>query len=67
MFTNTSASYYVGKVFLLYGRPSLSDIDLWTMNSSVGVTIYGGQSYDQFGISLAAAGDLNGDGKHACL
>lgn len=33
------------------------------MNSSVGITISGGQSYDQFGVSVSAAGDLNGDGK----
>jgi hypothetical protein len=55
-----------GITYVLYGKKtgSFSDIDLSTFasSSSVGVRILGESSGDQFGFSVASAGDFNGDG-----
>ncbi len=51
-----------GEVYLVYGRPSFTTtIDLNTLGTS-GVTISGADAGDLLGRSVAAAGDVNGDG-----
>ncbi|MBM4076560.1 MAG: hypothetical protein FJ267_13095, partial [Planctomycetes bacterium] len=53
---------YSGESYLLFGKASLpSLIDLASMGSS-GVTFFGVNSYDRSGVSVSAAGDVNGDG-----
>ncbi|WP_444464193.1 integrin alpha [Rhodobacter capsulatus] len=56
--TNSGASYVV------FGRASgfFANLDLSNLNGSTGFQINGEARHDQFGRSLALAGDVNGDG-----
>lgn len=52
-----------GEVYVIYGKDGLSaDIDLSKLTSHDGFRIYGRDAGDLFGDSVAAAGDVNGDG-----
>jgi hypothetical protein len=55
-----------GVTYVFFGKKtgSFSNIDLtsFTSSSSVGIRILGESLGDQFGISVASAGDFNGDG-----
>jgi hypothetical protein len=56
-----SAPYYsVGKLYLLYGSATLSDINLASLSTSSGIIISGNGAHA--GMHLAAGGDLNLDG-----
>ena len=53
-----------GSVYLIYGKAGGFDttIDLENLSASDGVRINGSKAGDEFGSSVSAAGDLNGDG-----
>jgi uncharacterized delta-60 repeat protein len=53
---------FAGESYLIFGGASLpGTIDLGSLGTA-GTTIYGEQIFDGAGISVAGAGDLNGDG-----
>ena len=43
-------------------RRLLATIDLATLTAAQGTTIFGADAYDQSGVSVSSAGDVNGDG-----
>lgn len=52
-----------GKVFVIYGlKGGLPNIDLTAFRNDQGFIITGGNVSDDFGVSVAALGDVNGDG-----
>jgi hypothetical protein len=51
-----------GSVYVVYGRASQAPVDLATLVSAVGLRIDGAAAGDQAGLSVAAAGDMTGDG-----
>jgi len=56
---------YMGAVYVVYGRSTLSDIDLSSQSlnpSTTGFTITGRATGDYLGCAVNAAGDINGDG-----
>ena len=57
---NNDSAIRVGQTYLIFGKPSG-----WTLNfslSNADASFRGEKSYDQSGISIAGAGDVNGDG-----
>ena len=53
---------YAGTSYLIFGKSSLSDIDLASLSSSVGFKILGAASGDYSGYSVSGLDDINGDG-----
>jgi len=56
---------YTGAVYVIYGGPSVSDIDLLTESldpSSTGFYVKGNAAGDYFGFAVSTAGDINNDG-----
>lgn len=51
-----------GEVYVLYGGPNLSAIDLNNILPTQGFIVKGGTIYDLIGKSIAGVGDVNGDG-----
>ncbi|MCJ9430065.1 beta strand repeat-containing protein [Kordiimonas marina] len=53
-----------GQTYLIFGNGSgfPASVDLSSLNGSNGVTFNGSGAYDMAGVSVAAAGDINGDG-----
>jgi hypothetical protein len=51
-----------GRVYLIYGSSSLTNIALGSLTSTQGITITG-ESFSSTGISVTIGGDINGDGK----
>ena len=52
-----------GAAYLIYGKASgFGTLDLTTISSTDGFAIFGGASSDNAGVSVAGAGDVNGDG-----
>ncbi|EDM25703.1 Integrins alpha chain [Lentisphaera araneosa HTCC2155] len=59
----TNSYYTYGRVHVVYGDNTLgNDIDLSALSSSEGITINAAEAGDYTGISVASAGDVNGDG-----
>jgi hypothetical protein len=58
----TNAKLSAGDTYLIYGGPSIPTIINLLNLGSAGITIFGAEVNDQSGISVSAAGDLNGDG-----
>lgn len=56
-----------GEVFLVWGKASLSDIDLEHFTQEDGIHFIGADAGDQAGWSISHAGDINGDGKDDIL
>jgi hypothetical protein len=52
-----------GSSYVLYGPVNLARLDLLTLTPSQGFRIDAATAGDQSGVSVAAAGDLNGDGR----
>ena len=50
-----------GESYLIFGRTTWQNIDLASL-STYGIRIYGAANGDKTGISISAAGDVNGDG-----
>jgi len=51
-----------GDTYVIFGGPSMpASIDLANLGTS-GITIFGADAFDQSGISVSSAGDVNGDG-----
>ncbi len=54
---------YAGAVYVVYGNSNkAASIDLASLSKAQGFVIYGASSYDYFGFSIAAVGDINNDG-----
>eukprot|EP01040_Poterioochromonas_malhamensis_P004820 gene4820-5174_t len=64
LFGNNLFTSNTGVVYLVYGSRSLSNLNLDSMTSTVGVTISGISSGDRLGSSVAFLGDFNGDGNN---
>lgn len=56
--------YDVGRVYVVFGKEDGFDpvIDLYDLGASDGFWITGTEDYEQLGMSVASAGDFNGDG-----
>jgi hypothetical protein len=52
-----------GRVYLIYGNSSLSNIALGSLTSTQGITITAESTNSAMGHSVSIGGDLNGDGK----
>ena len=52
-----------GAVFVLFGRPGNEEVDLARLAPAQGFVIQGAAPGDELGAGLAAAGDVNGDGR----
>lgn len=53
-----------GSAYLLFGRPVWpTALDFYSFSSTDGVILQGQAAGDQTGISISAAGDMNGDGR----
>lgn len=52
-----------GVAYVVYGRRDGGDVDLAAMSPAAGIRIEGAQPNDLFGAGVAAAGDVNGDGR----
>jgi hypothetical protein len=57
-----SYSGYIGRVYLIYGTASWTDLSLGSLPGSRGVTLYGLTGGDNIGYSVSIGGDVNGDG-----
>lgn len=56
-------SSFAGKVYIIFGQSvKVSNLNIGTILETQGFSITGGSSYDYFGTTLSAAGDVNGDG-----
>jgi hypothetical protein len=55
-------SSFTGRVYVIYGGSSLTDIALESLTSSQGIKITG-EGYSSAGVSVSIGGDVNGDGK----
>ncbi|MBI4878539.1 MAG: FG-GAP repeat protein [Planctomycetes bacterium] len=56
---------YAGRVYVLFGGPGVpatSPVDLESLDGATGFAILGLKENDQVGVSIASAGDVNGDG-----
>jgi hypothetical protein len=51
-----------GQAYLVFGGKTLSDIDLKSLGTSQGLVLAGGVEGGYAGMSVSAAGDINGDG-----
>jgi hypothetical protein len=52
-----------GKVYVVFGRPTMAALNLATVDAGTGgFAIYGEVAFDQLGLGLMGAGDVNGDG-----
>jgi Ca2+-binding RTX toxin-like protein len=53
-----------GRTYVIFGKEgeTRANIDLSSLSATDGFFIQGAYGYDQFGISVSAAGDVNGDG-----
>ena len=57
-----NAKAYAGDSYILFGKATMpATIDLASLGTA-GVTIFGADAYDNSGILLSRAGDVNGDG-----
>jgi VCBS repeat-containing protein len=57
-----NAKAYAGESYIVFGGPALpSTINLGNLGTS-GVTIFGADFFDNAGVSVSGAGDVNGDG-----
>ena len=61
-FAGNGESSQKTSTFIIFGGPSLQDVNIRTMSSSQGIKITGTEFGDYFGGSIRAAGDVNGDG-----
>ncbi len=52
-----------GSSYVIYGAATHANVDLATLTASQGFRIDGAATGDQSGISVAGAGDVNGDGR----
>ena len=54
---------HLGGAYVIYGKSSgFADIDLATLDPADGFAIHGAADYDYAGLTVAGAGDVNGDG-----
>lgn len=59
---------YAGKTYVVFGRDSANagdfpaEVDLSRLDAGEGIVIYGANAYQQAGVSVSGAGDVNGDG-----
>lgn len=60
-YANPSSMTDAGTTYVVYGRPSPSDVDLAALGSQ-GFRIDGAHAHDASGWSVDGAGDINGDG-----
>src|SRR5262249_38145127 len=51
-----------GEAYVVYGKASLTNIDLTTLTAAQGFIIQGDMAFDWAGFSVSSAGDVNGDG-----
>ena len=51
-----------GETYLIFGKKSLTDIDLVTLSYPQGIIIQGANTNDESGWSVSSAGDVNNDG-----
>ena len=51
-----------GETYLIFGKKSLTDIDLVTLSYPQGIIIQGANTNDESGWSVSGAGDVNNDG-----
>jgi len=58
----SSNARHGGTSYVIYGRKNVSNIDLATLNTTVGFRIKGSTEYEYSGCSVSSAGDVNGDG-----
>jgi hypothetical protein len=54
---------YKGIVYLLFGKSSLSDINLGSLTTTQGISILGANNNDWTGSAVSGIGDVNSDGK----
>jgi hypothetical protein len=60
---NTTDGIYAGRSYVVFGKTASTAIDLSAVAAGTGGFVINGQnSYDYSGISVASAGDVNGDG-----
>ena len=61
--TQTGAGFFSGRSYVVFGSTAASNINLSTIVAGSGGFVINGQCrYDRSGISVATAGDINGDG-----
>ncbi len=61
---------FVGRVYVIFGSSgasATSPVDLEALDGSTGFAILGLKEYDQIGVSIASAGDVNADGHQDIL
>jgi hypothetical protein len=60
---NDDAGTYSGSAYVIFGKAGgIGTIDLTNLQPANGFVIRGDVSYDQAGVSVSSAGDVNGDG-----
>lgn len=64
-FKNDEGAFDSGAAYIIYGKadPVLGPIDLYDLQPDVGIKILGEESEDYASFWVAAAGDVNGDGR----
>lgn len=58
---NPNGRSYAGTSYIIYGGRSLTNINLFNLDQSKGISIFGAQSYSYSGL-VSGAGDVNNDG-----
>ncbi|MBY6142227.1 FG-GAP repeat protein [Leisingera daeponensis] len=51
-----------GEAYVIFGGATGADVDLTTLTAAQGFVIQGDAAYDEAGLSVSSAGDMNGDG-----
>lgn len=59
---NYKTAIGVGAAYIVYGSHTLHNMNLGSLNSTTGFTIYGAATGSLTGYSVSGAGDINGDG-----
>ena len=62
IYATTGGGTGAGAAYVIFGQSSLADMNVSTLDGTNGFKISGAAAYDLVGITVNAAGDINGDG-----